>query len=82
MGLDAVELLVKIESEYEISFSDDEAISILTVGDLRDAIHRKAPGISREAIYERLRSFLIEDFACAPEDVSLSARIVADLGLD
>ena len=82
MGLDGVELLVAIEKEYAISFSDDEAVAIRTVADLRDAIHRKAPANSPEAIYERLRRFLIEDFGCAPDDVVPSARIVADLGID
>ena len=38
-SLDAIELVMIVEDEFDISMSDDEAMSIVTVGDLIQAIN-------------------------------------------
>jgi acyl carrier protein len=37
MGLEGLELLMNVENEFRIHFTDAEAIKIFTIGDLRDA---------------------------------------------
>ncbi len=85
MGLDGVVLIEKVEDEFHISFSDDEAIKILTVADFRDAIFRKVvprPAYTEDYIYQRIRMILVNEFAVPLENIHPEARLVADLGLD
>ena len=84
MGLDSVELLLQIEEEFGITFSDDEAIKIETVGQFRDAVLGKvAPRTyTREYIFDRIRGVLIKDFGVSADQISPEARIVRDLGVD
>ena len=84
MGLDGVVLIEKVEDEFHISFTDDEAIKILTVGDFRDAIFRKIVprAYTEDYIYQRIRMILVDEFAVPLENIRPEARFVADLGLD
>lgn len=40
-SLDMVELILELEDEYKIKFSDEEMTSIQTIGQLVSAIHKK-----------------------------------------
>jgi acyl carrier protein len=40
-SLDMVELILELEDEYNIKFSDEEMTSLQTIGDLIHAIHKK-----------------------------------------
>ncbi|MFA5480826.1 MAG: acyl carrier protein [Bacilli bacterium] len=40
-SLDMVELILELEDEYKIKFTDEEMISIQTIGELIAAIHKK-----------------------------------------
>ncbi|MDD3207628.1 MAG: phosphopantetheine-binding protein [Bacilli bacterium] len=40
-SLDMVELILELEDEYNIKFSDEEMTSLQTIGDLISAIHKK-----------------------------------------
>ncbi len=40
-SLDMVELILELEDEYKIKFSDEEMTSIQTIGQLVAAIHKK-----------------------------------------
>lgn len=39
-SIDAIELIMGIEEEFDIEISDDEAMAIKTVGDLVDVINK------------------------------------------
>jgi acyl carrier protein len=84
MGLDGVELIGKVEDEFHVFFTDDEAIKILTVADFRDAIFRKVgtQAYTQDYIYQRIRAILVDEFAVPLENIRPEARLVADLGLD
>lgn len=47
MGLDTVELVMEIEEEFGLHFSDSEAQSCRTVGDVFDLILEKSPHLKR-----------------------------------
>lgn len=47
MGLDTVELVMEIETAFDVRFSDTEAQSCRTVGDVFDLILAKSPGLRR-----------------------------------
>jgi acyl carrier protein len=40
-SLDMVELILELEDEYKIKFTDEEMTSLQTIGDLINAIHKK-----------------------------------------
>ena len=40
-SLDMVELILELEDEHNIKFSDEEMTSLQTIGDLISAIHKK-----------------------------------------
>ncbi|MFA5421828.1 MAG: acyl carrier protein [Bacilli bacterium] len=40
-SLDMVELILELEDEYKIKFTDEEMTSLQTIGDLISAIHKK-----------------------------------------
>ena len=64
MGLDGVELIIEVEESFGIKIEDDEAVQILTAGQLADVITRKLTGIkgadcpTAKAFYRLRRSFL------------------------
>ncbi len=40
-SLDMVELILELEDEYKIKFTDEEMTSLQTIGDLISAVHKK-----------------------------------------
>ena len=84
MGLDGVELIAKVEEEFRISFTDDEAIKISTFGEFCDAISRKVhvSEYTERHICERVRSILADQFGVPLEAIQSAARLVEDLGLN
>ena len=40
-SLDMVELILELEDEYKIKFTDEEMTSLQTIGDLVNAIHKQ-----------------------------------------
>lgn len=63
MGLDTIEILMKVEDTFGIKISDREAEKILTVGDFHDAVWRQLSGRSsgvcqsQRLFYSLRRSF-------------------------
>jgi acyl carrier protein len=82
MGLDGVELIARVEQEFRISFSDDEAIAISTVGNFCDAIFRKVSSTDADDIYQRVCAILADEFGVSRQTIQPTARLVEDLGLD
>ncbi len=88
MGLDTVEFILWVEREFQIQIPDDEAASILTVGELCADIHRRllikggVKGPTELEIYERVKAQLSRQFGIAPELITHGSQFVRDLGLD
>jgi len=88
MGLDTVELVMAIESEFAIEIPDAEAEKMECVGDTYDfvlkSLRESAPGgvIDEARVWERLREIIVEQLGVRPEQVTLEASFVYDLGAD
>lgn len=78
MGLDSIELLVEVETEFKISIPDIEAEEIITVGDFYQAILKKMPSKKRgvstkckpQKIFYELRNILSSRLDISKEEFS------------
>lgn len=89
MGLDTVELVLRVEEEFEIEIPNDIAAQLSTAGDIHNFIMSNITKSSSSIdtaldveIWERLRDIIVEQLGVRPEEVKKSSRIVADLGAD
>ncbi len=89
MGLDSVELLLRVEDEFDIELSDAEATAIVTVGDLHTCLVRKWDAKpkqnrreSKEPTWQALSDVIVDQLAVRPDQVTPNARIAKDLGVD
>ncbi|MBI2265778.1 MAG: acyl carrier protein [Armatimonadetes bacterium] len=84
MGLDNVELILKVEQVFDFQITDEEAFAVVTVGDLRDLITRKVEkpvehqGCPSQIMFHRLRRALVSVCQIARSAVRPSASM-ADL---
>lgn len=86
MGLDSVELVLAVEKEFGLEFSDEEAQEMITVGGMFDLIiqgFREGGGVVDEAdVWKRLREIVVEQLGVKPDEVRREAEFVRDLGVD
>ncbi len=73
MGLDTVELVMKVEKTFGINIPDQEAEQISTVGDLHEAVWRYIDGKNSEtcqsqALFYRLRQAFTDCFQLPRQD--------------
>ena len=67
MGMDGIEILMKVEDSFGIKIPDREAEQILTVGDFHDAVWRHLPGkysdrCKSQSLFYKLRRSISETF--------------------
>lgn len=88
MGLDTVELIVKVEKTFSISISNKEAEKISTVGDLYNCVWanltkvNRSEGISREEMENQIPKIIIDHAGMEPHEVHPQAKFTDDLGMD
>lgn len=83
MGLDAVELVMDVEKEFDISISDQEAGSTRTIKDLVLLIDSKSRNnITQESIYHHLTVILTKDYGININQIHPEARFIDDLNLN
>lgn len=89
MGLEAVELVMAIEEEFDINIPDEEAANLDTVGKLYRYIvdiHYNQVGGSGQVdeadLWERTRDVIVSQLGVSPEQVTEDASFVSDLGID
>ncbi len=65
MGLDGVELLMAVEETFDISIADEEAATVITVGDLQSLVLSKVEAVANAPcltahVFYRMRRALME----------------------
>lgn len=76
MGLDSVEILMKVEDTFGIKISDREAEQILTVGDFHNAVWRHLEGrysdkCKSQMLFYKLRQSFADNFGFSPPHFKL-----------
>jgi acyl carrier protein len=87
MGLDTVELIMRIEKHFGIEIPNAEAPKLETVGLLHGYIVAELSRLGRfngdrDEVYAQLRELICDQLGVEPEEVVPSARFVDDLGAD
>lgn len=84
MGLEVVELIMRIEEEFDIEIPDKDAERLTTVGHIADYVsERSQVSLRRHSeIWERVRAIVIDELAVPENKVMRDARLVEDLDLD
>ncbi|WP_435353569.1 hypothetical protein [Emticicia sp. SJ17W-69] len=80
MGLDSVDLLVKIEKTFDISISDPEAEEIETVGDFHNTVwgkldHRNREKCISQSLFYKIRQYVIDNFKFQKKDFALTTNL-------
>jgi len=73
MGLDSVELIMKVEKTFNIQIPDQEAEKILTVGDLHQVVWQHLEGkhsmaCKSQVLFYKLRQAVMDSFAFSRQD--------------
>jgi hypothetical protein len=70
MGLDTVELVMRVEKEFDIEIPDADAARLVSVGDLHayvvDALRRQGRIESNDMVYAQLRDIICDQSASSP----------------
>jgi len=88
MGLDLVEMVMEVESEFGIEISEADAERLRTVGLLFDYVHARVaptPGVGvpyAGELWERYLSVLERELGVDRDRLQPTARFVDDLGVD
>jgi acyl carrier protein len=86
MGLDTVELIMRVEEDFGIGISDREAEQLTTVGQIHQhvlaALRQRGTPADAEKVFSQLREIICDQLGINPEVVVPGASIVDDLGAD
>ena len=83
MGLESVELIMRIEEEFDIEILDEDAMKLTTVGDIADyvAARSQVPLSRHTEIWEQVRAIAVDELAVPESKIVRDARLVEDLNL-
>ena len=88
MGLDTVELILAVESEFGIDIPDEDAARLTTPGALSDYIGQRlrscgvSPVPNEDEIWHKVKSLVVKHLGVKPTVVTHDAQFVRDLGAD
>ena len=88
MGLAIVEMLMRVEEEFDITIEDEEANRLETVGQLHRCVLSKIGlpstiyGADEEQVWQKLTLILVDELDVEPGAVTPDAQFVRDLRLD
>ena len=83
MGLEHVELTMKLEEVLGIDISDEDAYTFSTVGDVMDYINLKIykdDAKGKEKAFSIIKNILMESFDVLEEEITEQTHFVDDLG--
>jgi len=84
MGLDTVDLAMRIEREFSIDVPDQKWELVSTVQDMYDIVWEFAGSrlVSKAAMIEKINNILVDQIGCEPDEISPEKSLTSDLGLD
>jgi len=87
MGLETIELVMAVETHFQVRIPDKEAATLATVGMLHTWILGELRRISRapidaDRVYSELRDVIVHQTGVEPGEVVPGASFVNDLRLD
>jgi acyl carrier protein len=87
MGLDSVELVMKVEEHFDVSIPDGDAATLVTVGMLHgwvvDELRRlDRPNLDSSIVYSELRDLICGQLGVEADRIVPEARFVQDLHMD
>ena len=87
MGLDIVEMVMKVEELFDLEIPDAVAAQFLTVGHLHSYVverlnQRGDLAVDSAAVFGRIRGIICRQLAVKPDAVTPDARFVEDLRAD
>lgn len=89
MGLDTVEIVLRVEETFGVDIPDDEAGSVRTVGDLCQLVLRRLDEENlntsfrdKEEVWRMLREIIVDQLQVDEEEVVSEADIARDLRCD
>lgn len=86
MGLDSIEILMKVEETFSIKITDREAQQIITVGDFHSAVWRHVTDKHSEKcqsqrLFYKLRTSFAETFDVSSKSLSVDSDCILGEGL-
>lgn len=84
MGLEIIELVMRVEEEFKLEIPDEDAEKFRTIGDIADYIAAKQqiPSGNQEQLWQQVHAIAVDELAISPDLITRDARMVEDLGLD
>lgn len=87
MGLDSVELVMKVEEHFDIEIPDEVASTLETVGLLHEFVYHelrrgKRTGVGYTQVFDELREIICAQLGVHPREVVSEAHFVRDLRVD
>ena len=92
MGLDSVELVMRIERDFDVAMPDESARAIVTGGDMvewlqRELDSKQARGASsrhwtRSELLEAVRDIIVDEVGVARDRIVPAAKIRQDLDIN
>jgi acyl carrier protein len=83
MGLDVVDLVMRVEQEFGITIDDLDAAELGTVGQLHRYVLRKLDrGAGDDGVRDRLTAIIAEHAGVARDRVTDEKSFVHDFGMD
>jgi acyl carrier protein len=84
MGLDIVELIMRVEEEFDLEIPDEDVEQLITTGMMADYLVQKQeqPLERQEEIWQQLCFVIADQCAVPPEKITRNTRFVEDLNLD
>jgi hypothetical protein len=83
MGLEIVELVMRMEEEFEIDIPDQDAEKFTTIGEISDylAARLHIPEEEHAQLWTRVHAIAVDELSISPDLIRRDARMVEDLGL-
>ena len=84
MGLNTVDLVMKVEKEFNIEVPDQRWEQVVTVQDMYDVVWEFAGSrlIDKDEMIAKINSILIDHIGCEPNEIAPEKSLTSDLGLD